>query len=177
MRDRWSVAAPQVALRNLRSSLPRSKRQVFSPMHNVIKSASATSAQFAGAARLMDQRPPQRKCSGLWRGRSGQRKFGRRRRMDAANAVELATAPCIRVAFFAPMRRGLRHRLRCLTTLASLVWIYHCLARIRNQRYAVRQWGLGASRREPWETRISALSIQLKARTQKRRQIFYLNRL
>jgi hypothetical protein len=27
--------------------------------------------------------------------------------MDAANAVELATAPCIRVAFFAPMRRGI----------------------------------------------------------------------
>ena len=67
MRDRWSVAARKVALRNLRSSLPRSKRQVFFLMHNVIKSTSATSAQFAGAARLMDQRPPQRKCSGLWR--------------------------------------------------------------------------------------------------------------
>jgi hypothetical protein len=44
------------------------------------------------------------------------------------NAVELATAPCIRWLSSRQYAAGLRHRLRCLTTLASLVWFYHCLA-------------------------------------------------
>ena len=63
--------------------------------------------RICGRGAMIDQRRPQGECSGRGRRKVGARKFGRQRRIDAINAVELATAPYIRAAFLAPMRRGI----------------------------------------------------------------------
>ena len=49
---------------------------------------------------------------GVGAGRSGQRKFGRRRRINAINAIELASAPCIRLVIFRANARRIEERLR-----------------------------------------------------------------
>jgi hypothetical protein len=102
------------------------------------------------------------------------RKFGRQRRIDAINATVLASPPRIRVGFPGANAPGLRNRLRLLTDIGQPrgVLALSCL----NQKATLC---CSAMRTERTDGRAEdfGLRLQLKARTQKQRQIFYLNRL